>query len=116
MKIKNIIRIYILVLLLIICLTEEVFAMPVTNHININKHLANQFEEVGNNIFSVVRVVGILASVMALMLMGIKYMIGSIEEKAEYKKTFPVYLIGCILVFAISSLAGIVYTWIESLM
>ena len=76
---------------------------------------ANQFEDVGNSIFSIIRVAGILSSVGALMLIGIKYMIGSVEEKADYKKTFPVYIIGCILVFGICTLGNLVYEWIQSL-
>ena len=36
-------------------------------------------------------------------------MMGSAEEKAEYKKTFIPYLIGAILVFAASNLASMIF-------
>ena len=75
----------------------------------------NQFVDAGNAIFSVVRTAGAICSVAALMLIGIKYMLSSIEEKAEYKKTFWIYILGVILVFGITSLAEIVYNWINSL-
>ena len=45
---------------------------------------------------------------MVLVVLGIKYMIGSAEEKAEYKKTMIPYIIGAILVFAASAIASIV--------
>ena len=34
--------------------------------------------------------------------MGIKYMLGSVEEKADYKKDMIPYLIGAVLLFAIT--------------
>lgn len=75
----------------------------------------NQFVDAGNAIFSLVRTVGAICSVAALMLIGIKYMLSSIEEKAEYKKTFWIYILGVILVFGITSLAEIVYNWVNGL-
>ena len=36
-------------------------------------------------------------------------MIGSVEERAEYKKTMGPYVIGCIMVFAISNLLTLIY-------
>lgn len=75
----------------------------------------NQFDDVGNTIFSIVQAVGIISSIAALMLIGIKYMMGSVEQKAEYKKTFPIYLVGCILVFAICALGNLVYEWVQAL-
>ena len=44
-----------------------------------------------------------------LVVIGIKYMMGSAEEKAEYKKTLMPYIIGAALVFAASAIAGIIY-------
>ncbi|MEI3401230.1 MAG: hypothetical protein V8R51_02250 [Clostridia bacterium] len=43
--------------------------------------------------------VGIVLSVVILIILGIKYMMGSAEEKAEYKKTMIPYLIGAVSVF-----------------
>ena len=48
-------------------------------------------------------------SVIVLIILGLKYMMGSVEEKAEYKKSFMPYIIGAALVFAASTIAGIVY-------
>ena len=43
-------------------------------------------------------------------------MMGSVEEKAEYKKTLKPYLIGAILVFGITNLLGIVQDIVASFM
>ena len=66
-------------------------------------------QNLGQSIFAVVRVAGILISVIILVVLGIKYMMGSVEERAEYKKTMLPYLIGAAFIFAASSIASIVY-------
>ena len=63
----------------------------------------------GNQITGLIQTVGVIASVVILMILGIKYMMGSAEEKAEYKKTMIPYLIGAVLLFAASFLATSVY-------
>lgn len=67
-----------------------------------------QVTNLGQQIIGIVSTVGIVASVIVLVILGIKYMMGSASEKAEYKKTMLPYLIGAILVFAASSIASIV--------
>ena len=54
-------------------------------------------------------------SVLALVLIGIKYMTGSIEEKAEYKETMMYYIVGAILVFAISNISAMIYNFAQTL-
>ena len=63
----------------------------------------------GGQIIGVVRTVGVLVAVVILLILGIKYMIGSAEEKADYKKNMVPYLVGAVLIFAASTIAGIVY-------
>ena len=48
---------------------------------------------------------GKVLSVLMLAVLGVKYMLGSSEEKAEYKKSMMPYLIGALLVFAASTIA-----------
>lgn len=77
---------------------------------------ANQFAPMGNEILGIIQVIGIISSVIALSLVGIKYMLSSVEEKAEYKRTFSVYIIGAILVFGISLLLEPIYELINGLL
>ena len=72
-------------------------------------------QNIGNQIVTIVSVIGSLASVIVLIVLGIKYMMGSAEEKAEYKKTLMPYVIGAALVFAASTIAGMVYNFANSL-
>ena len=69
---------------------------------------ATKLGEIGNDIIGIVQVIGSISSVVALILIGIKYVMGSVEEKAEYKQTLKPYLIGAIMVFGITNLLGII--------
>ena len=69
---------------------------------------ATKLGNIGNDIIGVVQVIGSISSVIALILIGIKYVMGSVEEKAEYKQTLKPYLIGAIMVFGITNLLGII--------
>lgn len=66
-------------------------------------------------IIQILTYVGSGLSVIVLVALGIKYMLGSVEEKAEYKKTMLPYVIGAVIVFAASSITGVVYTTITSI-
>lgn len=112
MKYKKII---ILALILIVILTSSVFASDLTSGVEITKAKGQEVEEIGNLIFGIVRVIGIILSVGTLMLLGIKYMLGSVEEKAEYKKSFGIYIIGATLVFAVSIFAQKMYEIVQSI-
>ena len=66
-------------------------------------------KDMGSKIIGVIQTVGSVLAVAILVVLGIKYMMGSTEEKAEYKKTLVPYVIGAILIFAASNVAGIAY-------
>lgn len=70
---------------------------------------------IGNQIITILSTVGSIASVIVLIILGLKYMMGSAEEKAEYKKTLMPYVIGAALVFAASAIAGIVFSFTQGL-
>lgn len=67
----------------------------------------------GGKILSAVTTTGVVLSVIVLSVLGIKYMIGSAEEKAEYKKTLMPYIVGAALIFGASTIATIVYNFMQ---
>jgi type IV secretory pathway VirB2 component (pilin) len=69
---------------------------------------ADKLKNIGNTIIGTLQVIGTIISVVVLVVLGIKYMIGSAEERAEYKKSMMPYVIGAVMVFAITNLLGIV--------
>jgi len=71
----------------------------------------NTAANLGNQVIGIIQVVGIIISVAVLMILGIKYMMGSAEEKAEYKKTFIPYIVGAIILFAAAAFAQVIYNF-----
>ena len=71
--------------------------------------------KVGNNVIGILTTVGVVLSVIVLIVIGIKYMMGSAEEKAEYKKTMIPYIIGAALIFAASAIATVVYNFMNGI-
>lgn len=63
---------------------------------------------IGNQIIGVITTVGVVVAVIVLLVLGIKYMMGSASEKAEYKKTMIPYLVGAILIFGASAITKVV--------
>ncbi len=76
---------------------------------------ASKIQDLGNVIISVIRTVGTIISVAILSIIGIKYMTGSVEEKAEYKKTMLPYVIGAVILFGITSFIGIIVDLVKGL-
>ena len=64
-----------------------------------------------DTIINVVSIVGSGIAIIALIVLGVKYMMGSVEEKAEYKKTLLPYFVGAVFVFAASALVGVIYNF-----
>ena len=68
----------------------------------------SQITKIGNQIITILTIVGVVASVIVLIVLGI-----NAEEKAEYKKTMMPYIVGAALVFAASALAGMLYSFLS---
>lgn len=76
---------------------------------------AGELTNLGKKIVSTIQVVGVVIAVVVILVIGIKYLIGSAEEKAEYKKTMIPYLVGAVLVFAGATIVNVVYNIVVGL-
>lgn len=74
----------------------------------------SKMDSFGQSIVKIVTTAGSIISVIVLVVLGIKYMMGSAEEKAEYKKTLLPYIIGAVFVFAASTIASIIFNFASS--
>ena len=74
-----------------------------------------QLQSVGGRIVNIITTIGIIVAVIVLLVLGIKYMMGSASEKAEYKKTMIPYLVGAVLIFGASAIAKAVVAMSESI-
>lgn len=62
-----------------------------------------------SSLLGAINTIGIIVSMIALIAIGIKYMFGSVEEKAEYKKTMIPYIIGFVLLMTCTTIANLIY-------
>ena len=103
-----------LAIMLVTSIARTVLAVDpntVLNGLNGNGNVqTNDLTKVGNNIVTIIQVVGIVIAVIVLLVIGIKYMMGSASEKAEYKKTMIPYIVGAVLIFAGTSLVRVIYS------
>ena len=105
-KLVKLVPVMMAVIMILSALTP-VFA--VTNPSTSTETHTTSFDNIGKRIIGMVQAIGSIVSVLVLVILGIKYMMGSAEEKAEYKKTMIPYLVGAILIFAASNLASMIY-------
>ena len=86
---KKIVKITVpLAIILAMLATTIIGATITTNSITSNKDLGDagtKIESVGSRVLTTISNVGIVLSVVMLAIIGLKYMIGSVEEKAQYK-------------------------------
>lgn len=72
-----------------------------------------KIENAASKVLTAITNVGIVASIIIIAVLGIKYMLGSLEEKAEFKKDMIPYLIGACLLFGVTAFVKIFMQWGE---
>ena len=56
-------------------------------------------ENVTDVLYNILLAVGIIAAVIVGLIIGIKYMMGSVAQKAETKELLAPYIVGCVIIF-----------------
>ena len=99
-------------ILLIISMGTSIVAATSVGGMELSPNTDNtgDITTIGNKVMGIIQVVGTIAAVAIVMVLGIKYMMGSAEEKAEYKKTMIPYIVGAVLIFAGTSLVRVIYS------
>lgn len=69
---------------------------------------ANSLTKGINVIYTIIRIAGTGIALLMVMILGIKYMMASVEEKADIKKQAIPILVGSALIFATSNIIIIV--------
>lgn len=116
MKLSKLLSIIAITMLLLATASNFVYAIdPGAISINYSGSGVTDVQSFGGKVIGVIQAVGSVVAVAILVVLGIKYMMGSTEEKAEYKKTLIPYVIGAVLIFAASQVAGIVYNMAQGI-
>lgn len=66
-------------------------------------------------LFNCFLAVGVALALIIGVIIGIKYMMGSVEEKANYKEMLVPYLVGCLVVFGAFGIWKMVVVMLESI-
>lgn len=106
-----------LIIFLILILTVPTISIGVSGDLNdyepkLNEEDVSGFNsaiKIGGLILRVIRIIGIIGAVIGIAILGIKTMIGSLEEKAEYKEKILPFIIGCLIIVSSTFIVGQVY-------
>lgn len=115
--VKDVLRIILLIALFVILLNNSIIYAndsfdPIENPLSFKPGILtsqSDLKEKAEVILGIVNFVGVISSVVALIIIGIKYMYGTIEEKAEYKQELFPYIIGAIFIFSATTIPNIIY-------
>lgn len=109
-KIQKIVAVMMMVIMLVSMINIISLAADITpKDITAGKVKSDSIKTAGRNLVGVFQAIGIVLSVVVLTVIGIKYLMGSAEEKADYKKSLIPYVVGAALVFTASVFAQSIY-------
>lgn len=114
MKIRKKILILVLLILVIIVLPKTCIASTIStdDYVGGTRLGAGETTEIAamtSDILATIRNVGAIISVVVIAVIGIKYMLGSLEEKASYKENMILYVAGCFILMMATTIPSIVY-------
>ena len=102
----------ILIIFVLVNIFSQVFATITTDDYEPSKITDSDTKVVFTKtgvILGTIRNISAVVSVITLMIIGVKYMLGSVEEKANYKQTMLPYVIGCVLAVSGTSVVSFIY-------
>lgn len=108
-KVKIIITIILLAILVCNCTFTLATINPNDYKPNVSEGDAGGAIPLAQRIITTITIVGTVIFVIVVMVLGIKYMLGSVEQKAEYKKDMIPILIGAMLLFGSSWIVQLIY-------
>lgn len=73
----------------------------------------SQVSSMAGKVIKWIRNVAVIAGVILLTVIGFKYMLGSAEEKADYKKSLIPLVVGIIVVMAATQLMTMIMSFLE---
>lgn len=68
------------------------------------------FSKKVGNIIGFLQWAGAIAGVLIITIFGIKYMMGSLEEKAEYKKSMIPFIVGAVVLVMAPQIAKLIFS------
>jgi len=76
---------------------------------------ATKLQSLANNVLGLIQIVSAVAAVILIAVFGLKFILGSANEKADYQKSFIPLIVGVVVVFAASSIAKLLFSTFANL-
>lgn len=76
---------------------------------------AEKVNEIVATVITVVRVVGVAVAIVMLLVVAMKYMTAAPGEKADIKKSAVVYVVGAVVLFAVTGILGVINTFASAI-
>lgn len=116
---KTIIKIIFIALTLILAFSINVkadtFNPESYNPGTVKKSDAATLFSMGEKAMGTIRNIAVVVAVVTVAFIGLRYMFGSVDQKAEYKSTMLPWLIGAMLVLGITGIVDIIQRLASSL-
>lgn len=97
------------------CVASNATAMSPSQFTGNSSVNTGNLTNIGNDVIGIFKIVGMLGAVIVLMILGFKYMMGSAEDKADYKKSMIPYIVGAVILFAAPYLAEMIFKFAGNL-
>ncbi len=75
---------------------------------NSNASLDTATQRVMGTIINTIKIVGTGTAIVIITYLGIKYMMAAPTEKAEFKKSAGIYILGAVLIFATTNILAMI--------
>lgn len=115
-KTMKIVSIVLMAVLMVAVISSTVFAavdysniINKMNDVNVSPTTSDGIAQIAGRIVALIRNIAVVAGVVILSVIGIKFMIGSAEEKAEYKKSLIPLVVGIIVVMAATQIVSMIF-------
>ena len=110
-------KVAVVFLLIVVCLLliGNASMVNAVNYLTVpegtSSNVSDSAKTVGGMVLGAVQAIGMSVAIIILIVLGIKYMSAAPNDRAEIKKHAVVYVVGAVLLFAASTLVGIIRTF-----
>lgn len=76
---------------------------------------AGKVNDIVTTVITIARVVGVAVAIVMLLVVAMKYMTAAPGEKADIKKSAVVYVVGAVVLFAVTGILGIINSFASNI-
>lgn len=115
-KVFKVMAVLLILAALVFAVSQPVFAKDSADNIlsAVNSgnagNVDNGVNDVANSVINFLWVISIIVTVIVIMVIGLKYIIGSTQEKAEYKKSLIPLVVGALLIVFATTIVKFLFT------